>query len=396
MTEHPRRVPRSRRARRRRAGAPEAAIARPRTPGASCAATRCSGSPSALITIFVLMAVFPRLFTRRTRPRYPGQVASERPDSQRGSGATSRATTSTPASSTAPRVDPRRGDRDHARAPSDRRPARRHSRLLRRLGRLADLAHRGRLLRDPAAPGRASSSWSPSRPTTTRPTRRLARWCSRWSSWAGRALPGSCARASCRSSQRLRAGRPRARCEPAADRSARTSSPTPLAPVDRGRDDQPRRLHLGRGDPVLPRDRPAAAGHLLGHRHHAAPVVACAPPRTCCSSPALPSRLTVLAFIMLGDVVVTPSTRRTAEPDGGTVTTDETTTWPSPWSRARRPGPSASTPSRQDGASLLEVEDLFVEFHTATAWPRRSTACRSTCTRARRSRSSASPGRASP
>ena len=54
----------------------------------------------------------------------------------------------------------------------------------------------------------------------------------------------------------------------------------------------------------LPRHRAAAAGHLLGHaRSPTPPVGLSGRRRTCCCSRASSCRLTVLAFIMLGDVV---------------------------------------------------------------------------------------------
>ena len=150
MTEldHCRRRPSPAPRRRRRRGP----LARLGRLAARCARTRCSGSRSSLIVLFVLMAIWPSLFTK-TDPDV-GDIKQRAREAQRGRvvrHATSRATTSTPAPSTAPA--PRSSSASSPRS----RPllvggaigCRR--RLLRRLARRARLAHHRHLLRDPAA-----------------------------------------------------------------------------------------------------------------------------------------------------------------------------------------------------------------------------------------------------
>ena len=74
---------------------------------------------------------------------------------------------------------------------------------------------------------------------------------------------------------------------------------------DRGVHHQPGRLHLRRGHSVVPRHRTAAAGHLLGHRRSprrpASGLIRAAPHMLI--FPSIFLSLTVLAFIMLGDMV---------------------------------------------------------------------------------------------
>ena len=163
--------------------------------------------------------------------------------------------------------------------------------------------------------------------------------------------------------------------------------PELAGPGHRRRHHQPRRLHRRRGDPVLPRDRPAAAGHLVGHRHQRGA-------RRPAHHPAhavLPQPLPVP-----GGAGVHHARRR----------------------GARRPRPEEPLTRRRNDdhpGHQAPVEDLGQPVHLhrrrtaccsrsttstssstpATASPRRSTACRSTCTRARPWPSSASPGRAS-
>ena len=103
--------------------------------------------------------------------------------------------------------------------------------------------------------------------------------------------------------ERLRASRPGAR------RLARTDHQLPHPAEldrlgDRGVDDQPRRVHRRRGLAVLPRRRLAATGDLMGQQISDASgigLIRVAPHMLL--FPSLFLSLTVLSFIMLGDVV---------------------------------------------------------------------------------------------
>ncbi len=102
--------------------------------------------------------------------------------------------------------------------------------------------------------------------------------------------------------ERLRAGGPGPRREPDARRAL--AHPAQLArPAHRRGHHQPRRLHRRRGNPVLPRDRPAAAGDLLGHRDQQRRSSGLRTTPHMLVFPSVFLSLCVLAFIMLGDVV---------------------------------------------------------------------------------------------
>ena len=116
-------------------------------------------------------------------------------------------------------------------------------------------------------------------------------------------------------------------------------------------DDQPRGVHLGRGDAVLPRHRADAAGDLLGRddqrRHRRAadhPAHAVLPERVPAASRCWRSSCSATP-------PATPSTRRRAERERDDMTTTSTAA-----ERGTHYVP-------QDGV-LLEVDDLHVEFHT--------------------------------
>ena len=138
-------------------------------------------------------------------------------------------------------------------------------------------------------------------------------------------------------------------------------------------------VHRRRGDAELPRHRPAAVGRVVGRGHLAAPRPRCGPHPAVLFYPAGALALTVLGFIMMGDVV-----RDALDPK---VRTAMTTT------HQRRPGRHRPRPARPAAGDPRPGGGLPIR---RPAWCPPSAAPTSPSTPARPSRSSASPARASP